>query len=108
MYSISFFIVMKNHAITILFFVCNNVFFQTKLVPLIHHMGGSIRKDMSAKVTHLIANVSGGDKYQYAATFRVPVMNLQWVHASWEHRQELEFTATLDTFMVSTRLVKSN
>ncbi|KAJ8956918.1 hypothetical protein NQ318_014337 [Aromia moschata] len=28
----------------------------TKLVPLIHHMGGSIRKEMSAKVTHLIAN----------------------------------------------------
>ncbi|XP_018579820.1 protein ECT2 isoform X3 [Anoplophora glabripennis] len=76
----------------------------TKLVPLIHHMGGSIRKDMSAKVTHLIANVSGGDKYQYAATFRVPVMNLHWVHASWEHRHELEFVATLDTFTAEHKL----
>lgn len=71
-------------------------------------MGGSIRKDMSAKVTHLIANVSGGDKYQYAATFRVPVMNLQWVHASWEHRQELDFTATQDTFLVSIKSTISN
>ncbi|KAJ8972508.1 hypothetical protein NQ314_000152 [Rhamnusium bicolor] len=76
----------------------------TKLVPLIHHMGGSIRKDMSAKVTHLIANICGGDKYQYAATFRVPVMNLQWVHASWEHRHELDFTATLDIFMSEHKL----
>lgn len=75
--------------------------FQTKLVPLIHHMGGSIRKDMSGKVTHLIANFSGGDKYQYAATFRLPIMNLHWVYASWEHRNELDFVATLDTFVVS-------
>lgn len=74
--------------------------FQTKLVPLIHHMGGSIRKDMSAKVTHLIANFSGGEKYQYAATFRLPVMNLQWVYACWENRNDLEFTATLDTVVV--------
>lgn len=63
-------------------------------------MGGSIRKDMSAKVTHLIANFSGGDKYQYAATFRLPVMNLEWVYASWEHRNEIHFYATLDTFVV--------
>ncbi|KAJ8983138.1 hypothetical protein NQ317_014713 [Molorchus minor] len=70
----------------------------TKLVPLIHHMGGSIRKEMSAKVTHLIANVCGGDKYQYAATFRVPVMNIQWVYSCWEHRHELN--TNLSRFMV--------
>ncbi|CAH1117797.1 unnamed protein product [Phaedon cochleariae] len=76
----------------------------TKLVPLIHHMGGSIRKEMSAKITHLIANVGGGDKYQYAATFRLPVMNLQWVHASWEHRHQLDFNATSDTFVADHKL----
>lgn len=81
------------------------ILLQTKLVPLIHHMGGSIRKEMSAKVTHLIANFSGGDKYQYAATFRLPVMNLQWVYACWEHRNELDFIATLDTFMVRNSIV---
>lgn len=64
-------------------------------------MGGSIRKDMSAKVTHLIANVSGGEKYQYAATFRVPIMHLEWVLASWECRDDIEFGATMDTFLVS-------
>lgn len=64
-------------------------------------MGGSIRKDMSIKVTHLIANVSGGEKYQYAATFRVPVMNLEWVYGSWERRNDINFKATLDSYVVS-------
>nr|XP_023015310.1 protein ECT2 isoform X1 [Leptinotarsa decemlineata] len=76
----------------------------TMLVPLIHHMGGSIRKDMSAKVTHLIANSCGGEKYQYAVTFRLPVMNLQWVHSSWKRRHELDFVATLDTFVAEHKL----
>nr|CAH7740851.1 unnamed protein product [Callosobruchus chinensis] len=76
----------------------------TKLVPLIHHMGGSIRKDMSTKVTHLIANVCGGDKYQYAATFKLPVMNLQWIHHSWDRRHDLEFSATLDTVISEHKL----
>ncbi|XP_050308871.1 protein ECT2 isoform X4 [Anthonomus grandis grandis] len=72
----------------------------TKLVPLIHHMGGSIRKDMTAKVTHLIANSCGGEKYQYASTFKVPVLNLQWVHDSWNrHRNDVNFTASQDSFM---------
>lgn len=68
-------------------------------------MGGSIRKDMSAKVTHLIANVSGGDKYQYAATFRVPIMHLQWVLDSWERKYDLTFSATSDIFIVSNNLL---
>ncbi|XP_060518985.1 protein ECT2 isoform X3 [Cylas formicarius] len=76
----------------------------TKLVPLIHHMGGSIRRDMTAKVTHLIANTCGGDKYQYASTFKVPVMNLQWVVSSWEKRLDLDFSATLDTFVANYKL----
>nr|XP_022908635.1 protein ECT2 isoform X3 [Onthophagus taurus] len=76
----------------------------TKLVPLVHHMGGSIRKEMSAKVTHLIANVAGGDKYQYAATFRVPIMHLNWVFSSWENRNDVNFTSTIDTFMAEHKL----
>jgi hypothetical protein len=57
-------------------------------------MGGSIRKDMSSKVTHLIANSCGGDKYQYAVTFRVPVMDETWVHAMWEKRKDTTLSAT--------------
>ncbi|KAK9879703.1 hypothetical protein WA026_006763 [Henosepilachna vigintioctopunctata] len=76
----------------------------SKLVPLIHHMGGSIRKDMSAKVTHLIANSCGGNKYQYAATFKVPVMGQSWVLAAWEERYNLSFSATADTFLAKHKL----
>ncbi|KAF7287575.1 epithelial cell transforming 2 pebble isoform X2 [Rhynchophorus ferrugineus] len=75
-----------------------------KLIPLIHHMGGSIRKHMTAKVTHLIANKCGGEKYQYASTFKLPVMNLQWVIDSWDHRCELDFNASVDTFISNYKL----
>ncbi|KAF5277685.1 hypothetical protein FQR65_LT03665 [Abscondita terminalis] len=74
------------------------------IVPLVHHMGGSIRKDLSSKVTHLIANVSGGDKYQYATTFRLPIVNQSWVFSSWERRYDLDFNATVDVFVSEHRL----
>ncbi|XP_067014278.2 protein ECT2 [Anabrus simplex] len=57
-----------------------------RLILLIHHMGGSIRKDMASKVTHLIANSCGGEKYRYAMTFCVPIMSEAWVDACWEKR----------------------
>lgn len=72
------------------------------MIPLIHHMGGSIRKDMSGRVTHLIANVSGGEKYQYAVTFRLPVVHQTWVFESWCRRNDVAFEATADAFIVST------
>lgn len=74
------------------------------VVPLVHHMGGSIRKDMSSKVTHLIAKSSGGDKYQYAATFKVPVMHQSWVFACWEQRFNLDFSAILDVVVAEHKL----
>ncbi|XP_044752577.1 protein ECT2 isoform X2 [Coccinella septempunctata] len=75
-----------------------------KLVPLIHHMGGSIRKEMSAKVTHLIAYTCGGQKYHYAATFKVPVLNQSWVLDAWEERYDLDFSATNDNFLYQHKL----
>lgn len=51
-------------------------------------MGGSIRKEMGAKVTHLIANCCGGDKYRYAVTFRVPIMSMNWVVALWDAKND--------------------
>lgn len=69
-------------------------------------MGGSIRKDVTAKVTHLIANMAGGEKYQYAAVFRVPIMNLEWVFASWEQRDNLNFSATNEAFVVSLNIYR--
>lgn len=37
---------------------------QVDLVSLVHHMGGTIRKDFSSKVTHLIAHSTHGEKYR--------------------------------------------
>ena len=34
------------------------------LAALLHHMGGSVRKDITPKVTHLIANCTDGSKYR--------------------------------------------
>lgn len=73
-----------------------------KLVRLVQYMGGSIRKEMSASVTHLIAQGVGGKKYQYAITFRVPVMSELWVFQAWERRKEVGFAAASAEFSVST------
>ncbi|XP_075160430.1 epithelial cell transforming 2 pebble isoform X3 [Haematobia irritans] len=70
----------------------------TKLVHLIHSMGGCIRKDMNSKITHLISSHSGGDKYQYAKTFRLTVVRPNWVYAAWERRNETQFKAITEEF----------
>ena len=58
-------------------------------------MGGSIRKDFDYnRITHLIANKVGGEKYQYAVTFNIPVMSAVWVHEAWEKRHEPNIKAT--------------
>lgn len=69
-------------------------------------MGGSIRKDMVSKVTHLVAHKCGGDKYQYALTFRVPVMAASWVHNAWAMRAQIGFSAADPSNNVSLYTVK--
>ncbi|XP_014245767.1 protein ECT2 isoform X2 [Cimex lectularius] len=64
-----------------------------RLILLIHNMGGSIRKEMIGKVTHLIANCCGGEKYQYAVAFRVPIMSSEWVYNSWAMRAQIGYNA---------------
>lgn len=49
-------------------------------------MGGSIRKDMDCKITHLVANSPSGAKYQYASTFNIPVMAESWITTAWANR----------------------
>ncbi|EDW93808.2 protein ECT2 isoform X2 [Drosophila yakuba] len=76
----------------------------TKLVNLIHSMGGCIKKDLNTKTTHLICNHSGGEKYQYAKTFRLTVVRPAWVFAAWADRNSLEFDATQENFTKTHRL----
>ena len=40
-----------------------------RLAELVHHMGGSVRKDFSTKVTHLVANATNGNKYRVNCTY---------------------------------------
>nr|XP_018899636.1 PREDICTED: protein ECT2-like isoform X2 [Bemisia tabaci] len=65
-----------------------------KLMALVHNMGGHIRREMVSRVTHLIAHCCGGEKYQYALTFRVAIMNESWVHFAWSNRHTPFFSAT--------------
>lgn len=76
----------------------------TRLVNLIHSMGGSIRKELNSKVTHLICNSSSGEKYQYAMTFRLTVVRACWVYDAWEQRNDASFVATEKLFTDAHRL----
>ncbi|XP_011502842.1 PREDICTED: protein ECT2 isoform X2 [Ceratosolen solmsi marchali] len=76
----------------------------TKLVNMIHFMGGSIRKEMGSKVTHLIANCCGGEKYRYAVTFRVPIMSMNWVTALWDMRNNISNIRNNDEWIATFKL----
>ncbi|XP_075426891.1 protein ECT2 isoform X9 [Ascaphus truei] len=69
-----------------------------KLVNLVHHMGGTIKRDFSSKVTHLIANSTHGDKFRVAVSLGTPIMRADWILKAWEKRNELEFNAADDEF----------
>ncbi|XP_064845631.1 protein ECT2-like isoform X2 [Oncorhynchus masou masou] len=59
------------------------------LVNLVHHMGGTIRKDFSTKVTHLIAYSTHGEKYKLAVCMGTPILTPTWIHKAWEHREDV-------------------
>ncbi|XP_042228864.1 protein ECT2-like isoform X2 [Homarus americanus] len=65
----------------------------SRLLKLVHYMGGSVKNEIKENVTHLLAYSSMGEKYQYAVTFNIPVMGEDWVHAAWAHRDEAEARA---------------
>uniref|UniRef100_A0AAY4EAN1 Epithelial cell transforming 2 n=1 Tax=Denticeps clupeoides TaxID=299321 RepID=A0AAY4EAN1_9TELE len=67
------------------------------LVNLVHHMGGTIRKDFSAKVTHLIAHSTHGEKYRVCTEVTVlipPVLTA--IRLMWGGRVSRSQTACAD------------
>ncbi|OXB82489.1 UNVERIFIED_CONTAM: hypothetical protein H355_000747 [Colinus virginianus] len=68
-------------------------FHAVKLVTLVHHMGGIIRKDFNSKVTHLVANSTHGDKFRIAVSLGTPIMKAEWIYKAWEKRNEIDFCA---------------
>ncbi|XP_037326579.1 protein ECT2 isoform X4 [Pungitius pungitius] len=69
-----------------------------KLVNLVHHMGGTIRKDFSTKVTHLVAYSTHGEKYRLAVCMGTPILTPSWIHKAWERRDEVHFNAAEEEF----------
>ncbi|XP_060538801.1 protein ECT2 isoform X2 [Pantherophis guttatus] len=69
-----------------------------KLVTLVHHMGGIIRRDFSSKVTHLVANSTQGDKFRVAVSLGTPIMKAEWIYKSWERRNVIDFCAADEEF----------
>nr|XP_060495201.1 protein ECT2 isoform X3 [Panthera onca] len=69
-----------------------------RLVTLVHHMGGIIRKDFNSKVTHLVANCTQGEKFRIAVSLGTPIMKPEWIYKAWERRNEQDFCASVDDF----------
>ncbi|KAJ0065611.1 hypothetical protein NL108_013743 [Boleophthalmus pectinirostris] len=68
------------------------------LVNLVHHMGGTIRKDFSTKVTHLIAYSTHGEKYRLAVCMGTPILTPNWILKAWERRDDVSFHAGDEEF----------
>uniref|UniRef100_A0A8C8RD20 Epithelial cell transforming 2 n=1 Tax=Pelusios castaneus TaxID=367368 RepID=A0A8C8RD20_9SAUR len=69
-----------------------------KLVTLVHHMGGIIRRDFGSKVTHLVANSTQGDKFRLAVSLGTPIVKAEWIYKAWERRNEIDFCAADEEF----------
>uniref|UniRef100_A0A8C1WEY6 Epithelial cell transforming 2 n=1 Tax=Cyprinus carpio TaxID=7962 RepID=A0A8C1WEY6_CYPCA len=81
------------------YILINCAFLQVTLVNLVHHMGGTIRKEFdSAKVTHLIARSTHGEKYRLAVCMGTPILTPEWIHKAWEHRDDINFHAGNEEF----------
>ncbi|KAI1285925.1 Protein ECT2 [Halotydeus destructor] len=58
-------------------------------------MGAFSRKDMSAKISHLIASKPKGEKYKKAVSFGVTIMKKEWIDYAWEQRFNTDFDAAM-------------
>lgn len=76
----------------------------TRLALLVHHMGGSVRRDLNASVTHLIANCTSGEKYRTAVSLDIPIMGRDWVYQCWEHREDTTAKAVDSIFIGANKL----
>lgn len=52
--------------------------------------GGEYRGDLTKEVTHLVAHVPEGKKYQYATQWELKVVSLKWLEDSMHRRMILE------------------
>ncbi|XP_022098002.1 protein ECT2-like [Acanthaster planci] len=70
-----------------------------RLAELVHHMGGSVRRDFSTKVTHLVANATTGNKFRVAVSLGTPVMTKEWIYTAWQNRHDTQISATTEAML---------
>ncbi|XP_078267080.1 protein ECT2 isoform X2 [Rhinoraja longicauda] len=68
------------------------------LVTLAHHMGATIRKDYTGKITHLVAHSTQSDKFRAAVSMGTPIMKAEWIFKAWEKRNEIDFHVADEAF----------
>lgn len=71
----------------------------SQLADLVHFMGGSVRKDFSGKITHIVAHVAQGQKYKNAVNLGKHIMTESWVLEAWQNRHNPSFKATKSEFV---------
>ncbi|XP_041038912.1 protein ECT2 isoform X2 [Carcharodon carcharias] len=68
------------------------------LVALAHHMGATIRKEYTGKITHLVANSTQSGKFRAAVSMGTPIMRAEWIYKAWERRNEIDFHVADEVF----------
>uniref|UniRef100_UPI00398F8DBC protein ECT2 isoform X2 n=1 Tax=Pristiophorus japonicus TaxID=55135 RepID=UPI00398F8DBC len=68
------------------------------LVALAHHMGATIRKEYTGKITHLVANSTQSGKFRAAVSMGTPIMRAEWIYKAWEKRNEIDFHVADEAF----------
>ncbi|XP_072330493.1 protein ECT2 isoform X1 [Scyliorhinus torazame] len=68
------------------------------LVALAHHMGATIRKEYTGKITHLVANSTQSGKFRAAVSMGTPIMRAEWIYKAWERRNEIDFHVADEAF----------
>lgn len=71
----------------------------TQLANLVHFMGGSVRKGVCGKLTHVVARAAQGHNYKAAVNLGKHIMTEKWITKAWENRLEQNFKATRTKFI---------
>ncbi|ESO92053.1 hypothetical protein LOTGIDRAFT_233309 [Lottia gigantea] len=71
---------------------------RAKIYDKIELMGGSVFRDFTDVVTHLVAGEVGSYKYSVAASLKKDIMSPEWVQAVWEKSRYRHVHASDDIF----------